>query len=61
MEGGDPGEVALINKADYPAIPYTAHKIDAVRIGGLELSGEAVLWASRGESVWERMAGSLGI
>ncbi len=47
MGGGDPGEMALMDKADYPAIPYTAHKIDAARIGGLGLSGEGVLWASR--------------
>ena len=47
MGGADPGESVLIDKADYPAVPYTAHKIDAVRIGGLELSGEAVLWASK--------------
>jgi hypothetical protein len=47
MGGGDPGEAALIDKADYPAIPYTAQKIDAAKIGGLGLSGEAVLWASK--------------
>ena len=47
MGGGDPGEMALIDKADYPAIPYTAHRIDAARIGGFELTGEVVLWASR--------------
>ena len=47
MGGGDPGEAVLIDKADYPAIPYTAQKIDAARIGGLGLSGSAVLWASR--------------
>jgi len=49
MEGGDPSEAVLIEKADYLAIPNTPHKIDAARIGGLELSGEAVLWASRME------------
>jgi len=47
MGGGDPGEAALIHKADYPAIPCTAQKIDAGKIGGLGLSGFAVLWASR--------------
>ena len=47
MGGGDPGEAVLIDKADYPAIPHTAQKIDAARIGGLGLSGSAVLWASR--------------
>jgi len=47
MGGGDPGEAVLIDKTDYPAIPYTAQKIDAARIGGLGLSGLAVLWASR--------------
>ena len=46
LAGGDPGEAALMDKADYPAIPYTAQKIDAERIGGLGLSGSAVLWAS---------------
>ena len=44
---GDPAETALMDKANYPATPYTAHKIDAARIGGFELSGQAVLWASR--------------
>ena len=39
MGGGDPGEAVLIDKADYPAIPYTAQKIDAARIGGLGFSG----------------------
>ena len=47
MAGGDPGEAALMNKADYPAIPYTAQKIEAERIGELGLSGPAILWASR--------------
>jgi hypothetical protein len=47
MGGGDPGETVLIDKADYPAIPCTAQKIDAERIGGLGLSGPAILWASR--------------
>jgi hypothetical protein len=47
MGGGDPGEGVLIDKADYPAIPYTEQKIDAPRIGSLGLSGSAVLWASR--------------
>jgi len=47
MGGGDPGEAILIDKADYPAIPHTAQKIDAARIGGLSFSGPAVLWASR--------------
>jgi hypothetical protein len=47
MGGGDPGEANLIDKADYPAISHTAQKIDADRIGGLGLSGSAVLWASR--------------
>ena len=42
MGGGDPGEAVLIDKTDYPAIPYTAQKIDAARIGGLGLSGSAV-------------------
>ena len=46
MGGGDPGEAVLMDKADYPAIPYTEQKIDAPRIGGLGLSGSAVLWAS---------------
>ena len=47
MGGGGPREAILIDKADYPAIPHTAHKIDADRIGGLGFSGPAVLWASR--------------
>jgi len=47
MRGGDPGEAVLIDKADYPAIPYTAQKIDMAKIGGLGLSGSAVLWASK--------------
>jgi len=47
MGGGDPGEAILIDKANYPAIPHTAQKIDAARIGGLGFSGPAVLWASR--------------
>ena len=47
MGGGDPGEAVLIKKADYPAIPFTAQKIDAARIGDLGLSGLAILWASR--------------
>jgi len=47
MGGGDPGEAILTDKADYPAIPGTAQKINAAGIGGLELSGEVVLWASR--------------
>lgn len=48
MGGGDPAEATLIDKADYPAIPYTAHKIDAAKIGGdIGLSGDAVLWASK--------------
>jgi len=46
MGGGDSGEAVLIDKADYPAIPYTAQKIDAPRIGGHGLFGSAVLWAS---------------
>ncbi|MBP1712809.1 MAG: hypothetical protein H6Q42_1012, partial [Deltaproteobacteria bacterium] len=46
MGGGDPGEAVLIDKADYPAISHTAQKTDAPRIGGLGLSGSAVLWAS---------------
>src|SRR4030042_5015247 len=46
MGGGDPGEAALIDKADYPAIPYTAYKIGAARIGGGPgVSGNAPLWA----------------
>jgi hypothetical protein len=47
MGGGNPGEATLIDKTDYPAIPYTAQKIDADRIGGLGFSGPAVLWTSR--------------
>jgi len=46
MGGGDPGEAVLIDKANYPAISHTEQKIDAPRIGGLGLSGSAVLWAS---------------
>jgi hypothetical protein len=34
MGGGDPSEAVLIHKADYPAIPNKAQKIDAPRIGG---------------------------
>ena len=45
--GGDPGEATLIDKADYPAIPYTGQKIDSARIEGPDISGPAVLWASR--------------
>jgi hypothetical protein len=45
--GGDPAETVLVKKADYPAIPYTAQKIDASRIGDLGLSDLAILWASR--------------
>ena len=44
MGGGDPGEAVLIDKDDYPAILYTAQKIDAARVGGLGLSGNADLW-----------------
>jgi hypothetical protein len=47
MGGRDPGEAIFFNKADCPAIPNTAQKIDAARIGGLGFSGPAVLWASR--------------
>lgn len=47
MGGKNPGEATLIDKTDYPAIPHTAEKIDAARIGGLGFSGPAVLWASR--------------
>ena len=47
MGGGDPAESILSDKADYPAIPGTVQKIDANRVGGLGLSGSAVLWASR--------------
>jgi hypothetical protein len=47
LGGRDPGETVLVEKANYPAIPYTAQKVDAGRIGDLGLSGLAVLWASR--------------
>jgi len=47
MGGGDPGEAVLIDKADYPAIPHTAQKIDAARIEDSGLSGSVVLWASK--------------
>ena len=39
MGGGEPGEAVLAEKANYPAIPHTAQKIGADRVGGLGLSG----------------------
>jgi hypothetical protein len=51
MGGTDPGDAVLVEKAAYPAIPFTAHKIDAPRIGDLGLSDTAVLWASKMGSV----------
>jgi hypothetical protein len=42
MGGKDPGEAILVEKVSYPAIPHTAQKIDAARIGDLGLRGIAV-------------------
>jgi len=47
MGGTDPGEAVPVEKTNYPAIPFTAQRIDAARIGDFGLSGTAVLWASK--------------
>jgi len=47
MGGKDSGEAVLVEKANYPAIPFTAQKIDAARVGDLSLSGTTVLWLSK--------------
>ena len=58
MGGGDPGEVALIDKADYPAIPYTAQKIDAARIGDSGFPDRPFYGLPRWGSAWGRTRGS---
>jgi hypothetical protein len=55
--GTDSGEAVLVGRASYPAIPHTAQKIDAARIGDLGLSGTVTLWLPGWGVAWKGEGG----